>query len=407
MEVKAGYKQTDVGAIPEDWDVIPLGNFLSLQRGHDLTEYQRRQGDIPVMGSAGQNGFHDTAIVKGPGVVIGRSGASFGQAHFCEHDYWPHNTAIYVTDFRGNDPLFSYFFLKSMDFRRYNSGGAQQSLNRNFINPILVSIPKPPEQRTIATTLSDVDAFITSLDQLIAKKHDIKQAAMQELFTGNRRLPGFDSGNGFKHTEVGMIPEDWSVKKLVSFVLHHNAGIYKNQDLYGAGYNIAGVSDIYDIHSIDGQDFRRVPLSKQELKQYSLECNDLLYGESSLVREGIARTVYVTENGVGTVFAWHTRRYCIDQGFLISSYLYYYLQTRTARKHMMENCIQTAITGINTTDYFNCPIILPPQQEQQAIATVLSEMDTELTALEQKRDKTKAIKQGIMQELLTGRIRLV
>jgi type I restriction enzyme S subunit len=85
--VKPAYKLTEVGVIPEDWEVKPLGRFVALQRGHDLTERERRRGDVPVMGSAGPNGFHDTALVRGPGVVLGRSGASFGQAHFCASDF--------------------------------------------------------------------------------------------------------------------------------------------------------------------------------------------------------------------------------------------------------------------------------------------------------------------------------
>jgi type I restriction enzyme, S subunit len=129
MEVKRGHKQTEAGVIPEPWDCVKLGDFISLQRGHDLTWRDRRHGDIPVMGSAGHSGFHDTAIAKGPGVVLGRSGASFGQAHYCGQDFWPHNTALYVTDFRGNHPLFVFYFLKSIDFSRHNSGGAQQSLS--------------------------------------------------------------------------------------------------------------------------------------------------------------------------------------------------------------------------------------------------------------------------------------
>ena len=120
----------------DGWNEEVLGNFISLRRGHDLTWRDRRDGEVPVVGSAGENGFHDTAIASGPGVVLGRSGASFGQAHYCAQDYWPHNTALYVTDFRGNNPLFVFYFLKAIDFSRHNSGGAQQSLNRNFIAPI-------------------------------------------------------------------------------------------------------------------------------------------------------------------------------------------------------------------------------------------------------------------------------
>jgi len=88
---------------------MSLGDFVGLQRGHDLTDGERRPGNVPVMGSAGMNGCHDTAKAKGPGVVVGRSGASFGQVHYCSADYWPHNTALYVTDFRGNDTRFTYY----------------------------------------------------------------------------------------------------------------------------------------------------------------------------------------------------------------------------------------------------------------------------------------------------------
>ena len=212
---------------------------------------------------------------------------------------------------------------------------------------------------------------------------------------------------GYKETEVGMIPEHWGVRKLQSVVRSHNSGIYKKQELYGHGNNIVGVSDIYGIEKVDGQPFAAVPLSSEERAKHSLQCNDLLYGESSLVREGIARTVYVTARGAGTAFAWHTRRYSIDQRTLLSPFLYYYLQSRPAREHMIRNSIQTAITGINTVAYFACPIVVPPIPEQEAIAEALSEMDANITALEEKLAKVHLVKLGMMQELLTGKVRLV
>jgi len=209
--VKRDCTQANVECFPDDWELKSLGQFIALQRGHDLTERARRQGEVPVMGSAGPNGLHDTALVRGPGVVLGRSGASFGQAHYCISDFWPHNTALYVTDFFGNDPLFVYYFLKRIDFSRHNSGGAQQSLNRNFIAPIPVAIPRLEEQEVIAAALSDADALIETLEQLLEKKRHIKQGATQELLTGKKRLPGFEAKLGLKQTEVGVIPEDWEV----------------------------------------------------------------------------------------------------------------------------------------------------------------------------------------------------
>jgi type I restriction enzyme S subunit len=254
-------------------------------------------------------------------------------------------------------------------------------------------MPSPREQRAIAEALSDVDALIGTLDRLIAKKRDLKQAAMQQLLTGQKRLPGFSG--------------EWETGHLRSFVQNHNAGVYKNIKSYGKGCNIIGVSDLYGIDCVDGQSFAQVPVSPVEQAKYTLKTNDLVYGESSLVREGIARTVYVTERGAGTAFAWHTRRYSVDQNVLLSSYLYYYLQSRFARKHMMDQSIQTAITGINTAAYFGCPVFIPPLAEQTAIAEVLSDMDAEIAALERRHDKTRVLKQGMMQELLTGRTRLV
>ena len=211
---------------------------------------------------------------------------------------------------------------------------------------------------------------------------------------------------GYKQTEAGVIPVDWGLETLGSLVRHHNAGVYKKRELYGRGSNIVGVSDLYGVQNVDGQVFALVPISELERAKYTLEAGDLLYGESSLVREGIARTVYVTTQGAGTAFAWHTRRYSINQTALISAYLSYYLQTGPARKHMMDQSIQTAITGINTVAYFACLIPIPPVAEQRSIAAALSDVDDLIDALDKLIAKKRELKQAAMHQLLTGECRL-
>ena len=139
------------------WKRLPLGDFVTLQRGHDLPDAIRRPGNKPVLGSFGVTGWHDEARAAGPGVTVGRSGASFGVVSYSPVDYWPLNTALYVVDFHGNDQRFAYYFLKQFDFRTYNSGSAQPSLNRNFIHPIPVNVPPLPEQRAIAHILGSLD----------------------------------------------------------------------------------------------------------------------------------------------------------------------------------------------------------------------------------------------------------
>jgi len=211
-----------------EWRETTLGKFVSLQRGHDLTDPDRGPGSVPVMGSAGQNGFHDKWLAKGPGVVVGRSGASFGQIHFCETDYWPHNTALYVTDFHGNDQRFAFYFLKALDFNRYNSGSAQPSLNRNYIYPIEVRVPPPNEQRAIAHILGTLDDKI----ELNRRMNETLEAMARALFKSwfvdfdpvRAKAEGRDPGlpqpladlfpGRFVDSELGEIPEGWDVRNL-------------------------------------------------------------------------------------------------------------------------------------------------------------------------------------------------
>lgn len=196
------------------WREISLGDFVGLQRGHDLTESERSPGRVPVMGSAGMNGYHSIAKAKGPGVVVGRSGASFGQVHYCPTDYWPHNTALYVTDFRGNDTRFTYYFLKSIDFSRYNSGSAQASLNRNFIYPIRVCIPEPREQRAIALVLGSLDDKI----ELNRRMNETLEALAQSLFK-----------SWFVDATQSALPKGWTERALYDCADYINGAAFRNE----------------------------------------------------------------------------------------------------------------------------------------------------------------------------------
>src|SRR5262249_50751166 len=111
-----------------EWRQTSLGNVVRLQRGHDLPDQDRKFGSGPVVGSFGITGWHNEARAKGPGVTVGRSGASIGVVAFVKEDYWPLNTCLYVTDFLGNDPRFCYYLLNTLAFASYNSGSAQPSL---------------------------------------------------------------------------------------------------------------------------------------------------------------------------------------------------------------------------------------------------------------------------------------
>lgn len=368
MKVNPSFEHTRAAAVPEGWDAKTLGDFVSLQRGHDLTDRERRPGNIPVLGSAGENGFHDTALVKGPGVVLGRSGASFGQAHFCEQDFWPHNTALYVTDFHGNDWLFAFYLLKGLDFSRHNSGGAQQSLNRNFIAPIPVAVPRLHEQQAIAEALSDADALVESLEQLLAKKRHLKQGAMQVLLTGKKRLPGF--GDKWKVTTLGDVVE---VRK--------GESITKDSSVPGPVPVIAGGRTPSHYHNVANRPGNTIAISGSGANAgyVSFHERPIFASDCSTISEGATYSVKF-----------------IYFALLVRQPTIYESQTGGAQPH------------VHPSDLRPLALDLPPTTaEQVAIGTILSDMDAEIAALGTKLAKTRLVKQGMMQELLTGRTRLV
>ena len=199
--------------------------------------------------------------------------------------------------------------------------------------------------------------------------------------------------------------QDLARRLLGEIVTAHNSGIYKSASLYGTGANIIGVSDLYSISSVDGQTFNRVPLTDEEISKFSLDEGDLLYAESSLVREGIAKTVYVTKKGVGTAFEWHTRRFKVDFQVAIPSYLHYNLEAPPVRRRIMRVATQTALTGITTNDYFSTTIWLPDKSEQTKVAGFLSPVDEKIGQLARKREILLKYKKGVMQQIFDQKIR--
>jgi type I restriction enzyme, S subunit len=214
----------------DGWSRMALRDFVTLQRGHDLPDGQRRPGSVPVLGSFGVTGQHDEARAPGPGVTVGRSGASFGVVSYSPVDYWPLNTALYVTDFHGNDERFAYYFLKCFDFSGFNSGSAQPSLNRNFVHPVIVEVPQLSEQRAIAHILGTLDDKI----ELNRRMSETLEAMARALFKAwfvdfdpvrakaagrNPCLPKALADlfpSGFVGSELGEVPQGWDVGSVYS-----------------------------------------------------------------------------------------------------------------------------------------------------------------------------------------------
>jgi type I restriction enzyme, S subunit len=293
---------------------------------------------------------------------------------------------------RGVSPEFIFHFLTSQyqAIRRLSNTGNQENLNGSLVRSIPILLPPHPEQHAIAVTLSDVDALLGGLDRLIAKKRDIKQAAMQQLLTGRTRLPGFHG--------------EWEVRRLGELgVFLKGRGVRKDQALSGELPCIR-YGEIYTHHNDQIRMFNSWIAREVADTATRLRPGDILFAASGETKEEIGKCVAFVDN----VDAYAGGDIVILRPSGANpSFLGYLLNMPAIASEKASRGQGDAIVHISSSALASIDVSLPGLPEQTAIAGVLSDMDAELTALEARRDKTQLLKQAMMQELLTGRTRLV
>jgi type I restriction enzyme S subunit len=321
-------------------------------------------------------------MVQPPGVVTGRYG-TIGELFYVPEPFWPLNTTLYVRDFHGNDPRFVYYHLQRFDFATFSGKSGVPGVNRNDLHTETIFLPIDiSEQRAIADALSDVDGLLAALDRLIAKKRDLKQAAMQQLLTGQLRLPGFHG--------------EWEVKRLGDLAEMGSGGTpsSSNPDYYDGDIPWVSISDMTKggkvITSTD-RSLTRKGLANSAAQMF-LKYTVLYAMYASLGECSIAGVSLCSSQAILGIRPKDNK--------LGAEFLYYLLTSMTLGQ-------QGTQANLNKGMVQDFLLPLPALPEQTAIAEVLTDMDAELAALEQRRDKTRLLKQAVMQELLTGRTRLV
>lgn len=212
----------------DNWLSGKLGDFITLQRGYDLPAYNREPGTIPVVTSSGINDTHSVAKAKGPGVVMGRYG-TIGEIFYVETNYWPHNTSLFVKDFKGNHPHFIYYFLKTLRYQAHNDKTSVPGLNRNDLHLIDVVMPFPEEQRAIAHILGSLDDKIEANRRMNATLEAAARAIFKSWFVDFDPVHYKSRGeqpptmnvetaalfpDSFEESELGLIPAGWRVSTI-------------------------------------------------------------------------------------------------------------------------------------------------------------------------------------------------
>ena len=390
MELNPGYKQTDVGVIPEDWDAVPLrricraiyrgasprpigdprwfdqGSDIGWVRISDVTRSRRYLRETTQRLS--EEGIKQSRFIP-RGSLIMSICATVGRpietaVNTCIHD------GFVVFEKPGVDQGFLYHVLCDLEPRWATKGqtGSQMNLNTNLIK--ITSIPLPPteeEQRAIATALSDANALLNGLDRLIAKKRDLKQAAMQQLLTGKTRLPGFE--------------ENW---------------------------RSAYLPDVLDIRK--GELMTSSQLREGNIPVVAGGINPAYYHDTSN-RLGSCVTISASGANAGFVAFYQEPIFASDcstiesSDYISAKFAYYKLKLYQAELFSLQS--GGAQPHVQPNDLTRLIISFPNRIEQDAIVSILSDMDAEISAFENRRNKSKDIKQAMMQELLTGKTRLV
>ena len=431
--VPEGYKQTEVGVtnssganlnatcggpkgkgmdsrrIPEGWRCLPFEDALTIRHGRDQKTVESINGKYPIFGTGGQMGWAMEYLYDKPSVLIGRKG-SINKPRYMETPFWTVDTLFYSEIKSGFNAKFIFYKFCMINWEQYNEASGVPSLNSKTIEKVTALFPTFKEQCIIANALSDTDALLSELEKLIAKKQAIKTATMQQLLTGRTRLPQFahhpdGSKKGYKQSELGEIPEDWEVVSLGEFLVNGQLG---------GNYSNSEIESEYPLIKMGNLNRGRIKLDKIEYSAIKPEEKDRLFygdvllntrntlelvGKVAIWRDEITKA-YFNSNLMRLNFNKHL----IGSGFFVNLLM----NTDRFLNGLSGIAIgTTSVAAIYLRDLLTLKVVLPSKQEQTAIATILSDMDAEIQALEHRLAKTRQIKQGMMQELLTGKTRLV
>ena len=387
MEVKLGYKQTEVGVIPEDWQVKQIQNICRLVNGRGFKPFEWQTVGLPIIRIQNLNGSDDFNFYSGqynPKILVehgqllfawsGSRGTSFGP------HVWTggrallnyHTWKVVVNESNVTSDFLFYGLRQLTNYIEERAHGASALVHTQKweMEKFLIVVPASlSEQCAIATALRDADVLLDSLQRLIAKKRDLKLAAMQQLLTGQTRLPGFNS--------------EWVSKRLGEI----------------CGKITTGKLDANAMVPDGDYPFFTCARENYWIDRFAFDCEALL----------------VSGNGanVGYVHHYKGKFNAYQRTYVMSQFSEDILFTKWFLVRNIQERIRVEVNAGNTPyitmgTLTEMPVILPPTvPEQVAIAAILTDMDSELQVLEQRLAKTRDLKQGMMQELLTGRTRLV
>lgn len=367
-----------------DWPLKPLKDVAHLKRGYDLPTQERIEGEIPIFAANGKSGTHNEAKIKGPGVITGRSG-TIGKVHFTEHDYWPLNTALYVTDFKGNDPKWVYYMLQAFKLERFVEGAGVPTLNRNLVHDELIPLPPRTEQKRIAAILDKADVIRRKRQQAIQLADHFLRAVFLEMFGDPVTNPkGFPVG---------------TIRDLVESAAYGTSA--KASEIEGA-FPILRMGNITFNGEIDLSDLKFIDLSEREQPKYLASKGDLLFNRTNS-KELVGKTAVYDRDEPVAIAGYLVRVRANKLGN--THYISGYLNSQHGKVTLQGMCKSiVGMANINAQEMQDISILLPPIELQDKYKEIVLSVRNKTKVLEFSKEQQVALFNSLSQKAFAGQL---
>jgi type I restriction enzyme S subunit len=375
-----------------EWRERRLGDVLTLQRGFDITKKEQRPGPIPVVSSSGVTSTHSESRAEGPGVVIGRKG-SLGTTFFVRGPFWPHDTTLWVKDFKGNDPFFCYLLVKGLRLSDLDAGSSNPTLNRNHVHMLKVGTPSVVLQRRIAHVLAAFDQLIEINERRIDLLEDLTRSLYQEWFV-HFRFPGHEDVE-FVDSELGSIPERWEVRPLceVASVNRHTLrgrdlpASLRYLDISAVGVGQIGEPVVIPATSAPGR-------ARRELRD-----GDVVWATVRPNRRAHGLVHDPSPDLIGS-----TGLAVLSPETVPSSFLFEYASDATFTEYLVSRATGSAYPAVRPSDFERALLVIPDRAVMEAFDGAADKSLRLASSLVRHNRALAATRDLLLPRLVTGRL---
>ena len=348
----------------EDWEQRKVSDIAPLQRGFDLSTTNMKAGKYPVVMSNGIGGYHSKYKAKGPGVVTGRSG-TIGRLHYIKDDYWPHNTALWVTSFKGNHPKFVYYLYQQLGLERFGSGSGVPTLNRNDVHDAIVPVPHAEEQAQIAACFSQLDHLITLHQRKYEKLQNMKKACLEKMFPQN--------GSNVPEIRFKGFTEAWEQRKVSDIAPLQRGFDLSTTNMKAGKYPVVMSNGIGGYHS-----------------KYKAKGPGVVTGRSGT----IGRLHYIKDD----YWPHNTALWVTSFKGNHPKFVYYLYQQLGLERFGSGSGVPT----LNRNDVHDAIVPVPHAEEQAQIAACFSQLDHLITLHQRELEKLQNLKKSMLEKMFVS-----